>query len=104
MKAAMADPTFTLEHCKRMWKYLTVHMAGLMGEVDPPKCPAPWLNLPKLWRFCQDIVDSLDTVKTKEEFADLIWSWTNCHRLYVVFSCVSVAPWKTVSAGGEEGR
>lgn len=77
LKAALADPTFTLEHCKRMWKYLTVHMAGLMGEVDPPKCPAPWLNLPKLWRFCQDIVDSFDTVKTKEEFADLIWSWTN---------------------------
>ena len=45
--------------------------------MDMPKCPSPWLNLPKLWRFCQDIVDSFDTVQTKEEFADLIWSWTN---------------------------
>jgi hypothetical protein len=77
MKAAMTDSLFTLEHLKRMWKYMTVHMAGLMGEVDKPKCPAPWLNLPKLWRFCQDIVDSFDSIKTKEEFADLIWSWTN---------------------------
>jgi hypothetical protein len=77
IQAAIADPTFTVEHCKRMWKYLTFHMAGLMGEVDPPNCPAPWLNLPKLWQFCKDIVDSFDTIKTKEEFADLIWSWEN---------------------------
>lgn len=77
MQSAMNDPTFTLEHCKRMWKYLTVHMAGLMGEVDPPNCPAPWLNLPTLWQFCKDIVDSFDTIATKEEFADLIWSWEN---------------------------
>lgn len=92
MKAALEDPTFTLEHCKRMWKYLTVHMARLMGEVDPPKCPAPWLNLPKLVQFCNDIVDSLDTIKTKEEFADLIWSWGNyVNRLNKWFSLVF--PW-----------
>ena len=77
MKQALNDPTFTLEHCKRMWKYMTVHMAKLMGDVDPPRCPAPWLNLPKLSQFCKDIVDSLDAVKTKEEFADLLWSWFN---------------------------
>jgi hypothetical protein len=73
----IADPTFTLDHCKRVWKYVTLHMAVLMGEEDPPGCPAPWLNLPKLWQFCKDIADSLDTVKTKEEFKDLVWSWFN---------------------------
>ena len=77
IKAAIADPTFTVEHCKRMWKYLTVHMAKLMGEVAPPNCPAPWLNLPKLCQFCKDIVDSFDTIKTKEDFEDIIWSWEN---------------------------
>ena len=77
MKQAINDPTFTLEHCKRMWKYMTVHMAKLMGDVDPPRCPAPWLNLPKLVQFCNDILGSFDTVKTKEEFADLMWSWFN---------------------------
>jgi len=51
-----------------MWKYLTVHMAKLLGDTDPPKCPAPWLNLPKLLELCNNIVDSLDTVETKEEF------------------------------------
>ena len=39
--------------------------------------PAPWLNLPKLWEFCQDIVEAFDTIETKEEFEDLIWSWNN---------------------------
>ena len=77
IKVAIADPDFSLEHCKRMWKYMTYHMAGLMGEVDHPNCPAPWLNLPKLWQFCKDIVDSFDTIETKEDFADLIWSWEN---------------------------
>jgi hypothetical protein len=46
--------------------------------------------LPKLVELCNDIVDSLDTVETKEEFADLIWSWENyVNRLnkwfYLVF-------------------
>jgi hypothetical protein len=77
MKQALEDPTFTVEHCKKMWKYMTVHMAKLMGDVAPPRCPAPWLNLPKLTKLCNDIVDSLGTVKTKEELTDLLWSWFN---------------------------
>ncbi|WP_144461959.1 hypothetical protein [Siminovitchia fortis] len=75
--SAIEDKDFSLEHCKKMWKYMTVHMAALMGEVMEPNCPAPWLNLPKLWKFCQDIVDSFDTVTTKEEFKSIIWSWGN---------------------------
>jgi hypothetical protein len=77
MKQALGDPTFSLEHCKRMWKYMTVHMASLMGRADPPNCPAPWLNLPKLTEFCSDMVDCLDTVETKDDLSDLLWSWFN---------------------------
>jgi hypothetical protein len=77
MKQAIDDETFTLEHCKRMWKYMVVHMAKLFGDVDPPGCPAPWLNLPTLKKFALDIVDSFDSIKTKEELKDLLWSWTN---------------------------
>lgn len=55
ISAALSDDTFSVEHCKRMWKYLNVHMARLMGAKLEPNCPAPWLNLPKLWEFCQDI-------------------------------------------------
>ena len=77
ISAALSDDTFSVEHCKRMWKYLNVHMARLMGAKLEPNCPAPWLNLPKLWEFCQDIVEAFDTIETKEEFEDLIWSWNN---------------------------
>ena len=92
IRSAIADPVFTLEHCKRMWKYLTVHMAKLLGNTAPPQCPAPWLNLPKLTELCNDLVDSLDTVETKEEFGDLIWSWENyVNRLNKWFSLVF--PW-----------
>lgn len=77
MKQAFDDETFTLEHLKRMWKYTCVHMAKLFGDVDPPGCPAPWLNLPKLRNFTVDIVDSFDSIKTKDEFKDLLWSYFN---------------------------
>ena len=77
MRMALDDPLFTLEHCKRMWKYMTQHMALLMGEVDPPKCNHPWLNLPKITRFCKDIIDSFSTIKSKKEFRDILWSWFN---------------------------
>lgn len=77
MKFALADETFTVEHCKRMWKYVSLHMAKLMGDTDPPGCPAPWLNLPKLSEFAQDIVDSFPTIETKDELEDLLWSWFN---------------------------
>jgi len=77
MKQAFEDDTFTLEHLKRMWKYMVLHMGKLRGDVDPPACPAPWLNLPKLTKFCNDIVEWSDTVKTKDEFADLLWSFFN---------------------------
>ena len=60
-----------------MWKYVNVHIAKLMGDEDPPGCPAPWLNLPKLRDFALDIVDSFPSIETKEEFRDLLWSWFN---------------------------
>ncbi len=81
MKQAFQDESFSLEHLKKMWKFMTVHMADLFGNIDPPGCPAPWLNLPKLKKYSDDIVDSFDSIRTKEEFEDLLWSWfayVNC--------------------------
>ena len=77
MKQALDDPDFSLGQCKKMWRYMTVHRARLIGAMDPPGCPAPWLNMGKLYNFCNDVVDSLDSVKTKEELSDLLWSWFN---------------------------
>ena len=77
MGQAFEDDLFTLEHLKRMWKYMVLHAADLMGSVDPPECPAPWLNLPKLTQFGHDVVDSFDSIKTKEELQDLLWSFSN---------------------------
>lgn len=93
MYGVLDDDSFTLEHCKRIFQYLNLHMTKLMGASNPPNCPAPWLNLPKFWSFCRDMVDSFDTIQTKEELRDLIWSWENyVNRInrwfYVVF------PWE----------
>lgn len=93
MYAALKDESFTLEQCKNMFKYLTGHMAKLMGAEMMPNCPAPWLNLPKFWSFYQHMVDSFDSITDKSELHDLIWSWENyVNRInrwfYVVF------PWE----------
>lgn len=92
IRAAIADPEFTVEHCKKMWEYLTYPVCRLLGATNPPGCPAPWLNLPKVWKFCNDIIDSFESIKTKDEFEDLIWSWQNyIERLNRWF--VLVFPW-----------
>ena len=77
MAGLLSDPDITLESCKKTFKYMSRSTAELLGEVDPPNCPAPWLNCGTLWRFYKDIEASYDSIKTKEEFADLLWSWFN---------------------------
>jgi len=49
----------------------------MLGDAAPPGCPAPWLNLPNLYRFAKGIDEALHSVKTKEELEDLLWSWFN---------------------------
>jgi len=77
VRAALKDPEFSLEQCKRVWRYSTLHIARMLGGEAPPGCPAPWLNVPNLYRFSVLIDESLTTVKTKEELEDLLWSWFN---------------------------
>jgi hypothetical protein len=77
MKQALEDPELTVEDCKRFWKYMIVHMAHLMGDEAGERCPAPWMNLGRLTELCDDIVDSFDSITTKEELASLQWSWAN---------------------------
>ncbi|HMN84894.1 MAG TPA: hypothetical protein PKA74_02740 [Bauldia sp.] len=92
MKQALDDPTMTVEHCKRFWSYMSVHMFQLMGDVSEPNCRAPWLNLGKLAELGRKVQDSFPTVETKEELDSLLWSWFNyTQRLYRWFFLVF--PW-----------
>ncbi len=77
VRAALRDPEFTVEQCKRTWRYSTLHIARMLGGEAPPGCPAPWLNVPNLYRFSVLIDEALPSVKTKEELEDLLWSWFN---------------------------
>ena len=74
---ALRDASFSVEQCKTLWLAATMPIAKLVGDVDPPRCPAPWLNLPKVLKFALEIEASFPTVKTKEELEDLLWSWFN---------------------------
>ena len=77
VRSALSDPEFSLEQCKRVWQYSTLHIAKMLGNEAPPNCPAPWLNVSKLYKFTTMINEALPSVKTKEELEDLLWSWFN---------------------------
>ena len=79
--AVLDDDRFDVEHLKMMFKYGVVPMTELFGKAAPPECPAPWFNLQTLWELAYEIVDSFDSIKTKDEFRSVYWSWqgyTNC--------------------------
>ena len=77
VNAALRDSRFTVEQVEAIWLAATMPIAKLVGEVDPPRCPAPWLNLPNVLRFAKEIEGSFPGVQTKEELEDLLWSWFN---------------------------
>lgn len=83
--AVLADDSFTLEQCKRMFVALYGGLSEQLGGKS--KNGAAWLNLPKVWTFYRDIVDAGDSVKSKAEYASLLWSWKNyLKRLNMWFS------------------
>ena len=75
MYEVLADQDFSLDHCKKLFHYMNAPMAHLMGDVKEPVCPAPWMNLQKFPYFHDKIVASYDSIQTKEELTDLLWSW-----------------------------
>lgn len=79
MQQVLKDDSFSLEQCKTLWKYMYTLEAHLMGgsEGTGSHCPSPWLNLPKFSEFGNDIIDSFDSIKTKDDFRILFWSWQN---------------------------
>lgn len=77
VNAALKDQRFTVEQVESIWLAATMPIAKLVGDVDPPRCPAPWLNLPKVLSFAKEIEESFPCIKTKEELEDLLWSWFN---------------------------
>jgi hypothetical protein len=76
IQRVIEDSTFTLEHCKRIWKYNNLHMATFLGGTSS-KSSQPYLNLAKLYQFCLEIISTFDTISTKKEFESLVWSWGN---------------------------
>ena len=73
--SVLGDDNFSLEQCKQLYIYTTEHKVRLLGA--NPGCNAAWLNLPNLWKFYIDIVESFDTVTNKKDLKNLLWSWEN---------------------------
>jgi len=93
MYCVLSDDQFSLDVSKQLFIYLNAPIAHLLGDVLEPNCPAPWLNMPKFARFHDMIVDSYPSIKTKDEFRDLLWTWFNyVNRINSWF--YTVLPWE----------
>ena len=92
-RAMLNDDLFTLEHLKRMFKYTNHDMASLMGSQYGDACPAPWLNLKKIWDFTLDIEAAYDSITTKDDLNSVLWSYYNyVERLHRWF--YNIFPWE----------
>lgn len=93
----LKNDSFTLDQCKTIFYSFNMNKCRILGANHGPdsKCPAAWLNLPKFDKYFNEIYESYDSIKTKEEFADLLWSWFNYidrinRWVYTIF------PWEVV--------
>ena len=80
MWAAVTDDHVTLEQLQWWWKRLTGGTARILGMwVDEPgsHCPHPWLNFGKAYDFYNAILDAYPSMESKEDFANLYYSWAN---------------------------
>ena len=93
MEYSLNSESVTLEQAKEMFTVLYSDLAQHMG--GRAKNGASWLNMPKVWQFYQDIVDSFDSIDKKEQLASLFWSWRNyIKRLYAWF--VTAFTWEVM--------
>lgn len=87
MEWILEDKSFTLDHVKAMFPALYRELAMHMG--GHAKNGAAWLNMPKVWRIYQDIIDSMEEIGSKEDFASLIWSWKNYLKRLNMWFCLT---------------
>ena len=62
---------------------------GSLTERMGGKSPngAAYMNMPKVWRYYSDIVDSIDNINSKEIFASLFWSFENYIKRLNMWFC-----------------
>lgn len=93
MEYVLNSETIGLEQAKELFVALYGELAQHMG--GHAKNGAAWLNMPKVWLFYLDIVDSFDSISQKAQLASLFWSWRNyIKRLYIWF--VTAFTWEVM--------
>ena len=97
MNHFLDDDMYTLEQCKDIFYRFNFNKCRIVGANHGPnsKCPAAWLNLPKFQKYFTEIYEAYDTIETKADFKDLLWSWFNYidrinRWVYTIF------PWEVV--------
>lgn len=78
LMSALDDPDFSLDQCKELFVIIYEKISLLVGDVNPPMVPTPWWNLGIYKELYQDVVDSFDSVETKDELRNLVWMFGSC--------------------------
>lgn len=97
MYAMLHSEEISLDFFKRFFKEVNGDEVVVLGGSLGPgsKCPGAWLNLPKILKFYNMVVEAYDSITTKEEMHSLIWSYYKyvdrmSQWCYVIF------PWEVV--------
>lgn len=94
MYQAIADPEFSLDACKNLWIFMNWKLGVLVGGIHEPQCPAPWLNQGKWKGFYEDIVDSFDSITTKDQLRDMVWVFNGCYVTRLHYYLQHTFPWE----------
>ena len=88
------DEEMTLGCFKRLFYNMyhdeVIVLGGNLGKDS--KCPAAWLNLHKICDFFFMIVDAYDSIQTKEDMYNLLWSYYK-YINRIGFWMYTVFPW-----------
>ena len=81
----LRDDTYSLDQVKDIFMTLYGSLTERMGGKSPNG--AAYMNMPKVWRYYSDIVDSIDNINSKEIFASLFWSFENYIKRLNMWFC-----------------
>ena len=81
----LRDDTYSLDQVKDIFMTLYGYLTERMGGKSPNG--AAYMNMPKVWRYYSDIVDSIDNINSKEIFASLFWSFENYIKRLNMWFC-----------------
>ena len=78
MEHILSDKRYSLEQSKDMFQVLYADLCAHLGAKG--KEGAAFLNMPKAWKFYNEIITAMESIGDKQALASVFWSFRNYMR------------------------